>query len=111
MEPEDSSAPDPAGRDPFDHVLAVVREEPLLWPVALVACLVVCTFGAAILVFALRLRSGVSGGLLLLGIVVTVWGLEVDIRERRLRPQSQLVLGLWLGSGLVAAGLAWLGAL
>ena len=110
MEPEDPRAPDPASRDPLGHVLAVVREEPLLWPVAAVACLVVCTFGAAILVFALRLRSAVSGGLLLLGIAVTVWGLEVDLRERRLRPQSQLVLLLWLGSGLEAVGLAWLGA-
>ena len=88
MEPEDSRTPDPAGRDPFDHVLAVVREEPLLWPVAVAACLVVCTFGAAILVFALRLRSLVSGAALLLLIFVTVWGLDVDIRQRRLRPQS-----------------------
>ncbi len=111
MEPEHPNAPDPASRDPLDHVLAVVREEPLLWPVAGVACLVVCTFGAAILVFALRLRSLVSGAALLLLIFVTVWGLDVDFRERRLRPRSRLLLGLWLGSGLLAVGLEWLGAL
>ncbi len=111
MGPDESSAPEPAsGRDPFERLAAVVREEPLLWPVAAVMVLVVCTFGAAILVFALRLRSLLSGAMLLFLIFVTVWGLDVDIRERRLRPRSRLVLGLWIGSGLFAAGLEWLGA-
>jgi hypothetical protein len=112
VEPDESSAPEPAdGPDPLERLAAVVREDPLLWPVAAVTALVVCTFGAAILIYALRLRSLISGVVLLFLIFVTVWGLDADIRERRLRPRSRLVLGLWLGSGLFAVGLDWLGAL
>ena len=112
MGPDDSSAPDPATpSDPFERLVEIVREEPLLWPVATVMVLVVCTFGEAILVFAVRLRSLISGAMLLFLIFLTVWGLDVDLRERRLRPQSRLALGLWLGSGLLAVGLDWLGAL
>jgi hypothetical protein len=97
--------------DPFEHVAEIVRQEPLLWPVATVVALVLCTFGAAILVFALRLRSPISGAMLLFLIFVTVWGVDVDIRQRRLRPQTRVVVVLWLGSGLFAVGLSWLGAL
>ena len=49
--------------------------------------------------------------MLLFLIFVTIWGLDVDLRERRLRSRSRLVLGLWLGSGVIAVALEWLGAL
>lgn len=120
MEGQDPNDPDPTppaapapgvSRDLVEHVADVVRQEPLLWPVALVMFLVVCTFGAAILTSALRLRGLISGAAMLVLIFLTVWGFDADIRERRLRPQSLLALLLWLGSGLAALALSRLGAL
>ena len=106
----DPSPDDPSGEDRAERVLQVFLEEPMLWPVGLVVCLTVVTFGAAILVFAIRMRGLVAGAALLMLIFVSVWGLDRDIRERRLRPASRLVLALWVGSGLAAVGLEWLGA-
>lgn len=103
--------PDPAPDDRAEHVLRTFLEEPMLWPVALVVFLTAITFGAAILVFAIRLRGLVAGAALLGLIFLSVWGLDQDIRERRLRPTSRVVLGLWVGSGLAAVALDWLGAL
>jgi len=92
------------------RVLRTFLGEPMLWPVGLVVLLTLVTFGAAILVFAIRVRSLFPGIALLLLIFLTVWGLDRDIRERRLRPVSRLVLGLWAGSALAAVALEWLGA-
>ena len=111
-DPDPAPPPAPAGsRDLFEHVADVVRQEPLLWPVALVLFLVICTFGAAMLVSALRLRGLISGAAMGVLIFLTVWGFDADIRERRLRPQRRLALLLWLGSGLAALALSRLGAL
>jgi hypothetical protein len=104
---------DPDPRDPEDRAAEVIRSflsEPLLWPVGLVVVLTLATFGGAILLFAIRLRSFLPGIALLILIFLTVWGLEADFRERRLRPVSRVVLGLWGASALAAVGLEWLGA-
>lgn len=83
----------------------------MLWPVGLVVALTFVTFGAAILVYALRLQAIVAGIALLLMIFGTVWGLDQDVRSRRLRPRSAVILGLWIGSAIVAFVLDRLGAL
>ena len=105
--------PDPAPKpeDRFERVLETFLGEPMLWPVAAVVLLTTMTFGAAILLFALRVRAVIPGIALLVLIFLTVWGLDQDIRKRRLRPANRVVLGLWLGSAVGAVGLEWLGAL
>ena len=103
--------PEPQDESRHEQVIRTFVDEPMLWPVAIVLVLTVVTFGAAILVFAIRLRSLFACIALLLLIFMTVWGLEQDFRERRLRPASRVVLGLWGGSALAAVGLEWLGAL
>jgi hypothetical protein len=111
VEPDAQRAP--AQKDQEDQVLKVLRtfrEEPMLWPVAIVVFLVGITFGGMILLYAIRLRALVSGVALLLLLFLTVWGLDADIRERRLRPISRLVLAMWLGSAGGAFVLEWLGA-
>jgi hypothetical protein len=105
------SDPKPEDESQREGIIRAFVEEPMLWPVGIVVVLIVITFGAAILVFAIRLRSLFAGIALLLLIFMTVWGLEQDFRERRLRPLSRLLLGLWGGSALAAVGLEWLGAL
>lgn len=109
-DPESPSSDPGDPEDPAEKVLRTFLGEPLLWPVALVLFLVAATCGATMLVFAIRLRGIVAGIALLLLLFLTVWGLEQDIRERRLRPVSWLVFGLWLGSALVAWILDGLGA-
>ena len=106
----DSSREPPSSEDRAEQVLRVFLEEPMLWPVGLVVCLTFVTFGGVILLFAIRLRGWLAGGALLLLIFLSVLGLDRDIRERRLRPASRLVIGLWLGSGLAAVALEWLAA-
>jgi hypothetical protein len=108
---------DDAGNGPGepleDHATRVLRifiEEPMLWPVGLVVLLCASSFGAFILVFAIRLRSLGAGLALLVLIFLTVWKLDADIRARRLRPTSVLLLGLWAGSAVVGVALEWLGA-
>ena len=103
---------EPPGDEPppgVEKVVRIVRDEPLLWPVAVASWLVVCTFGSFIVFYALFVRSLVAGVALLLAIFVTVWGADADIRERRLSLKSALVLSLWAGSLLAALGLARLG--
>ena len=108
-EADDSDA-SPASADRVERTLRIFLDEPLLWPVALAALLAFSAFGAAILVFALRVRGLFAGATLLGLIFLTVYGLEVDIRERRLRPQNRVVLALWATSALGAIALEWLNA-
>lgn len=82
----------------------------MLWPVAAVLLLTAMTFGAAILLYAVRLRAVVPGIALLVLIFLTVWGLDQDVRERRLRPVSRVVVAVWVGSAVGAAILDSLGA-
>jgi hypothetical protein len=108
--PGDARPPEPPPDEgPFELVTRVVSEEPLLWPVATVAWLIFCTFGAFVLFFALRVRSLPAGVALLFVLFLTVWGLDRDIRARRLSGQNKLVLSLWAGSAVGAFGLEWLG--
>lgn len=100
----------PEPEDRAERVIQTFLHEPMLWPVGLVLLLTFVTFGAAILLFAIKIRSLFPGIALLLLIFLTVWGLDQDIRERRLRPVSRVVLGLWAGSALVAVLLDRLGA-
>jgi hypothetical protein len=91
-------------------VVRTFLEEPMLWPVGLVVILTAVTFGAWILVFAVRVRSPFAGIALLLLVFLSVYGLDQDIRQRRLRPESWLILTIWGGSALAAVALEWLGA-
>ena len=103
--------PDPARKpeDRVERVLRAFREESLLWPVAAVVLLTAMTFGAAILLYAVRLRAILPGIALLILVFLTVWGLDQDLRERRLRPVNRVVLGVWLGSAAGAVALERLG--
>lgn len=109
-DPPPTDPADPSDDDRAERVIRTFLEEPMLWPVGLVVMLTLMTFGAAILVFAIRLRGLMAGIALLILIFLTVWGFDQDIRERRLRPVNRLVLGLWAGSALAAFALEWLGA-
>ena len=109
-QPKSADDPDASGAqvDRVDRAVRIVLDEPLLWPVAVAVLLAFSAFGAAILVFALRARGLFAGAALLVLIFLTVYGLDVDIRERRLRPQSRVVLALWATSALGAIALEWL---
>lgn len=110
-DPEPKPPSDDPSPDRAERVLRIFLEEPMLWPVGLVVLLTFATFGGAILVFAIRSRAILPGVAMLLLIFMTVWGLDADIRARRLRPVSWIVLGTWVASGLVAVALESLGAL
>lgn len=111
MPSNDSQQPEePASSDPFGQVTQTVREEPLLWPVAVVVWLVLCTFGGFLLFYAVRLRSLMAGMALIFVIFFTVWGADQDIRERKLSGKNVLVLSLWAGSALMAFALDRMGA-
>ena len=101
---------EPQREDRAANVLRTFLEEPMLWPVGLVVILTAITFGACVLVFAVRVRSLFAGIALLLLVFVSVYALDADVRQRRLRPASWLLLGIWAGSALAAVGLEWLGA-
>jgi hypothetical protein len=102
------SAPEPEDR--VHRVLRTFAEEPMLWPVGLVVFLSAISFGALILVMAVRARSFLAGVALLLLVFLTVYRLDPDIRAKRLRPASRLLLAYWVGSAAVGALLSWLGA-
>ena len=104
------SDPTPQPEDRVERVLQTFWDEPMLWPVAAAMLLTAMTFGAAILFWAVRLRAIVPGLVLLILIFVTVWGLDQDIRKRRLRLANRVVLAVWLGSATAAFALEWLGA-
>ena len=107
---QDESATKEHPEDSTVKLIRIVVDDPLLWPVALVVFLIATTFGGMILLFAVRLRGLFAGVMLLMLLFLTVWGLDTDIRERRLRPQNRVVLCVWLGSALAAVVLEWLGA-
>jgi uncharacterized membrane protein YhaH (DUF805 family) len=102
---DDSEPPE----DPIEKVVRIALGEPLLWPVALTGLLMLTTFGAWILVFALRVRGLLAGAILLLLIFLTVYGIDADVRARRLGPRNRLVLLLWAGSIVEAIALDALG--
>ena len=104
------SDPTPKPEDRVEQVLQIFLEETLLWPVAAVVLLTAMTFGAAILLYAVRLHAIFPGIALLILIFLTVPRLARDVRERRLRPASRVVLGMWLGSAVGAVALERLGA-
>ena len=108
-EPESTELPE--REETATRVLRTFLEEPMLWPVGLVLFLCASSFGALILVFAIRLRTLPAGIALLLVIFLTVWNLDGDIRQRRLRPTSAVVLAIWAGSAVVGVVLDRLGAL
>ena len=99
-----------AGEDRTSRVLRTFLHEPTLWPVALVVFLSASSFGALILVMAIRARALLPGVALLLLIFATVYRLEPDIRTRRLRPASAVLLAFWAGSAVVGVILSSLGA-
>ena len=103
--------PDPGPEDDrVSRVLHVFLQEPMLWPVGLVLLLSAASFGSLILVYAIRLRGIAAGIALLLLLFVTVYRLDPDIRAKRLRPASALLLAFWVASALIAFLLDQLGA-
>lgn len=111
-EPEAAPEPPerPSAEDRATRILRTFFHEPTLWPVGLVLFLSASSFGALILVFAIRLRGLAAGAALLVLIFLTVWQLDPDIRARRLRPTSALLLCLWAGSAVTGWALDRLGA-
>jgi len=97
-------------RPAFERALSEYVRDPALWPVAIVALLIASTFGAAILLFALRERSWPAIAALLVLLFASVRSVDRDLRRRRLGPAARLVLGLWSASLLIAVGLIALGA-
>ena len=94
---------------PIPGLLERVLGQPLLWPVAAVGLLAAVAAGAVILALAVEARDFLSGIALLILLFLTVWGLETDIRTRRLRARNRVVLAVWLASTIGAIGLAQLG--
>lgn len=101
---------EPPSEDRANRILRSFLHEHTLWPVGLVLFLSLSSFGALILVFAIRLRGLVAGAALLALIFLTVWHLDPDIRARRLRPTSALLLALWAASAVAGWALDRLGA-
>ena len=96
--------------DRASQVLETFLGEPMLWPVAIVVYLSLCSFGALCLLYALRMRGILAGLLLLILIFVTVYHLDPDIRARKLRPSSALLVAIWVGSAAVGVILNAMGA-
>ena len=94
---------------PTAGLLERVLGQPRLWPVAAVGLLAAVAAGAVILALAVEARHFLSGIALLILLFLTVWGLEADIRTRRLRARNRVVLAVWLASTIGAIGLARLG--
>lgn len=99
----------PMQESALDRALLEYVRDPGLWPVLVVAVLIAATFGAALLLFALRLRNPFALAALALTIGVSLRGLEPSLRARRLRPAGAILLGLWTASGALAGGLIALG--
>lgn len=100
----------PLSEDRVARVLRTFREEPTLWPVGLVVFLSLSSFGALVLVYAIQLRGIAAGIALILLIFMTVYHLDPDIRARKLRPTSAVLMAFWAGSGVVALLLNGMGA-
>lgn len=109
-EPDRDDAGEDQAEDRASQVLRTFLGEPMLWPVGLVLFLSTSSFGALVLVYAIRLRGIAAGMALLLLIFMTVYRLDPDIRARKLRPSSAVLLAFWAGSTIVAFVLNSLGA-
>lgn len=94
----------------LDRHIRPYFSDPALWPVTIVLLIVFATFGATILLTALRSRNLFAVGALLALAVATAEAVRLDLRRRRLGAASGLILGLWALSALVAAVAAWFGA-
>ena len=107
MAPENDDREDePAG---LEHWLRPFVEESTLWPVTLVAGLVLATFGAGLVLMALLERNPFA----VVGLLVAVWAsaepLFADWRRRRFGLVAGLVLTLWLAVAGIAATVVALG--
>ena len=101
----------PKPDSPAAGLLVRILGQPLLWPVAAVGLLAAVAAGALILALAVGARDFLSGIALLILLFLTVWGLEADIRTRRLSTRNRVVVALWLASAIGAFALEQLGAL
>ena len=123
MSPEDPQPPDETaaesaadatdaapGGDRFARVVRTFVDEPMLWPVGLVVYLSLCSFGALILVYALRMRGIAASLALLLLIFMTVYRLDTDRKAGKLSPGGGLLIAFWAGSALEAFALGSIGA-
>jgi hypothetical protein len=99
-EPEESS---------LDRFLEPFFTDSGLWPTVFVAGGIVATFGAAIVLMALRARNLFALAALALLVVMSGDVLQRDLRQRRLGRASRVVLALWSLVTLTAAGALTLG--
>ena len=109
-EPDHAAEGEEEAEDRASRVLRTFFGEPMLWPVGLVLFLSASSFGAMVLVYAIRLRGIAAGMALLVLIFMTVYRLDPDIRARKLRPSSAVLLAFWAGSAAVGFVLNSMGA-
>ena len=109
-------APEPAASEPEagdgssgDRLLATFFEDASLWPILFVMVATFATFGAALVLLALKDRNLFA--LAWLAILVTASGVEVvgDLRQRRFGPVCRLIVSLWVLSSIGAGIAGWYG--
>lgn len=93
----------PPAPSPLDKIVATAVKDSAFLPVLVTCALVASTFLASALLLAIRSgHLAALAGLVLLA-MVSVFGMEGDLRSRRLGPGTRAIAILWLLSGLVAA--------
>ncbi len=94
--------------DRLDRLLAPLFEDSPLWPLLLVGIFTVATFGAGIVTLALLERSIAAMGALALLVFLTFYGLDENIRQRRLGRVGWLAVVLWVLTLAGGGGYAFL---
>jgi len=90
----------PAGPTGLARHLAVMLDEPMLWPVLIVVAAHVVLFGALIMLMAFRTRSPFGVAALLVLVVVSIDAIR---REQRFGLLTRSTVGFWVLAALAAA--------
>lgn len=109
--PEASPDTEPSALDvrDLDRWIRPLFSDTALRPVLIVLVIVGVTFGASVVLLAMRDRSYAAMAALLILAWASADAVWSDLRRRRLGLASGLVVALWLLSGLSALGAVYLG--
>lgn len=102
-----------AEREPgvsFEEHLREFFRDPALGPVVAVVTIIIATFGAAMIIFALEQRNVFALAALAITLVASGHAVVSDLRRGAFGLASRAVLVLWVASALVAAAFVHIGA-